>query len=320
MGITLKRLSGFVLLWVLVGCGSQSDAPLRIGSNNWPGYQSLYLAYDINAYSRTQVSMVQLGSATQVLGALRNGNLDGAALTLDETLLALADGVELQVVAVLDYSNGADVVLVKPEIKTLLDLKGRKVVVEHSAVGAIMLDSMLHEVGFSASDIEVVARPFDLHESTFQQEDIAAVVTFEPIRSRLLAAGAHEIFSSASIPGRIIDVLVVRTEIIDSKKTLVQQLVNGHFMALDFMKTKHDKSYEKIATRMNLSKVETQKSFEGLELPTLAENKALLVNCERNLQKTADYLTQIMLERKLLAKPVNTKDLCRSEWVQEIAP
>lgn len=319
MGTALKWLSGFFLLWVLVGCGSQSEAPLRIGSNNWLGYQSLYLAYDLEAYSRAQVNMVQLGSATQVLGALRNGNLDGAALTLDEALLAMADGVELQVIAVLDYSNGADVVLVKPEIKSLLDLKGRKVVVEHSAVGAIMLDSMLNEVGFSAGDIEVVAQPFDLHEKAFLDEDVAAVVTFEPVRSKLLAAGAREIFSSARIPGRIIDVLVVRKDVINSRKAFVQKLVSGHFAALNYMKTQPDNSYERIAKLINLSKTETQKSYEGLQLPTLSENKELLVNCERNLQKTADYLAQIMLERKLLTKPVNTQNLCRSEWVQEIA-
>lgn len=52
----------------------------------------------------------------------------------------------------------------------------------------------------------------DEHEGAFGSGKVDAVVTFEPVRSRLLARGAVQIFDRRQIPGEIIHVLVMRTD------------------------------------------------------------------------------------------------------------
>jgi len=44
----------------------------------------------------------------------------------------------------------------------------------------------------------------------FKKRQVDAIVTFEPVKSELLSSGANILFDSHQIPGRIVDVLVVR--------------------------------------------------------------------------------------------------------------
>ena len=67
-----------------------------------------------------------MGSASDIMHAMRNDVLEGAALTLDETLSLIDDGIDLKVILVMDISNGADVLLAKPEIQSIADLRGEK--------------------------------------------------------------------------------------------------------------------------------------------------------------------------------------------------
>ena len=95
--------------------GCSDPVPLRFGIHPWIGYEPLYLARDFNWLPDT-VALVPGTSAKDSMEGLISGALDGAALTLDETIRVRSSGLELLVVAVADVSAGADVLMVKPSI------------------------------------------------------------------------------------------------------------------------------------------------------------------------------------------------------------
>ena len=107
--------------------------PLAVGTNVWPGYEPLYLARNLGYYNDS-IRLVEYSSATEVLRAIRNKLIDVATLTLDEVLLLRQSGVDVRSVLVTDISNGGDVIVARPGIETLADLKGRKVGVESTAL------------------------------------------------------------------------------------------------------------------------------------------------------------------------------------------
>jgi NitT/TauT family transport system substrate-binding protein len=88
--------------------GCSDSGPLRFGIHPWIGYEPLYLANDFNWLPAT-VALQPGNSATDSMDGLLSGALDGAALTLDETIRIWSRGLELVVVAVADVSAGADV-------------------------------------------------------------------------------------------------------------------------------------------------------------------------------------------------------------------
>lgn len=194
----------------LLGCSPRYQPPLTVGTNTWIGYEPLYLARDLGYYEGANLRLVELASTTQALDALRVGSLDLAGLTLDEALLLAQEGVPIAVIWVLNTSAGADALLAKPGITTLDALRGKRIGVEQTAVGGYMLNAALAQANLQVSDIRVVPLPLDEHWPAWQANAIDAVVTFDPVRQKILNAGGQVVFSSADIPGQIVDVLVAR--------------------------------------------------------------------------------------------------------------
>ncbi len=158
------------ILFTLTGlsaCQPVEEAPLRIASNTWPGYEPLYLARSLGYYDDTQVNLVEMTSASEVIHALRNHTIEGAALTLDEVLTVMEDDYKLSVILIMDFSNGGDVLLSKPEITSLAQLKGKNIAVEYTAVGAILLNGALSSAQLTAKDVTITACSFDEHQSCY---------------------------------------------------------------------------------------------------------------------------------------------------------
>src|SRR5690554_1162347 len=142
--------------WVLAGCLSAPEEPLRLGTNVWPGYEPLYLAREQGDLSAGQVALVELLSASEVMRAYRNGAIDAAALTLDEVISLRAAGLRPVVVQVTNISAGADVILVRQNVERMQDLRGKRVGVEATALGMYMLTRALALNGMTLEDVHIV--------------------------------------------------------------------------------------------------------------------------------------------------------------------
>lgn len=132
-----------MLMLCATACTPSKPEPLRIGTNLWPGYEPLYLARDKQQFDDSRYLLFELTSATQVMHAFQKRKIDIAALTLDEALLLEAEGIPLKVLLAMDYSNGADAIVASPNIHSMHDLKGKKIGVENTALGAFMLNRAL---------------------------------------------------------------------------------------------------------------------------------------------------------------------------------
>ncbi|MEE4465470.1 nitrate ABC transporter substrate-binding protein, partial [Azotobacter chroococcum] len=92
----------------LLACKMEPD-PIRIGGNRWPGHAPLYLADELQWLEPAGLRLVEYPNASGVLRGFRNGLLDAALLTLDETLTLQSSGLDLEILLVTDLSAGADV-------------------------------------------------------------------------------------------------------------------------------------------------------------------------------------------------------------------
>jgi NitT/TauT family transport system substrate-binding protein len=309
---------GLCLLVLIAACSPTNETPLRIGTNSWIGYEPLYLARSLSFYDNTTIKLVELTSASDVIHAIRSGTLEGAALTLDETLSLIDDGFDLKVILVFDFSNGGDVLLAKPDIKTLKELRGKRVAVESSAVGALLLDSALSSVDLAVTDIEIVSCTADEHIACYQTND--AVVTFDPVKSQLLGQGASLLYDSRQIPDKIVDVLVVSEKITQSHPNSLRQLLNGYFKARQYLSEKPLKAAELMSSRLKLTPEEVIAGYSGLRMPLLSENHQLLTGDKASLNQTANELAQFMFNRKLLKTSVELRHLGEPAFLPKTQP
>jgi NitT/TauT family transport system substrate-binding protein len=291
---------------LLASCSDKPDPVLRLGTNIWPGYEPLYLARHRDILKNEKVHLVEFSSASQVLQAYRNNLIDAAALTLDEALLLLDSGEKLKIVLVMDISNGGDAIVGQSDITTLAGIKGKRIGVENNALGAYMITRALEIANLDRSAIDVIALEPSEQIKDFLQHKVDAVVTFEPVLSKLLESGGRLLFDSSQLPGEIVDVLVVRDEYLGNYPETVQYLLNGWYQALAFMKEQPREAAKTLGLRMKLGVDETLASFEGLKLPDRNENHQLLKQQpEPKLLVSANKMVKLMFEQGLIKENVD---------------
>jgi NitT/TauT family transport system substrate-binding protein len=302
----LKTLIIFSII-LTFGCIKTDNEYLIIGTNVWPGYEFLYLAREIGYYKNKPIHLVEYSSSSQVLRAYRNNILNGAALTLDEVLLLKSYGYNPKIVLVMDISNGADVIIAKSQIKSIKDLKGKKIGVENTALGSYVLVRALEKNGLSEKEITIVPLEVDEHYKAFINGEVDAVVTFEPVKSKLLQAGGHIIFDSSQIPGEIVDVLVIEESFLKKNPEIVKVLIKGWFLGIDFWKEKENTALKIISQREHISVEQLKAAYKGLLIPDRLENLELLNNENPKLLKVAKKLKKIMEKKNILLENTSFK-------------
>lgn len=316
----LAAAGASALVLGLGGCGAGREPVLRIATNQWPGYELLYLARDLGHLDDRAVHLVEMLSTSDSIQALAAGTVEGAGLTLDELLIARAMGIDLRAVLVFNVSAGADAVLAHPDIASLADLKGRRVGVEHTAVGALMLHSALERAGLRPSDIRIVGLTVDQHPQAYRRGEVDAVVSFEPRASEIEAAGARRLFDSRAIPGSIVDVLAIKPSALDRAPDAARLAVAAYFHALPHLRRQPADAALRMAPRLGTTPETLLRAFDGLELPDLATNRRLLHGNPSPLERSAGTLAEIMTRENLLPRPVAIAPLATDAYLPESMP
>ena len=287
----------------LNGCSREPPPVLRVGANIWLGYEPLYLARDLGYLRGSPIHAVEFTSSTQVLRAYQNETIDAVCLTLDEALLLASEGSDLRIVLVADFSNGADVIIGAPGTRTMKDLQGQRVGVEDTALGAFFLTRSLQESGMQTGDVRVVPMQVQDHEQALLNGDVDAVVTFEPVRGKLLGRDAHLLFDSSRLPSEIVDVVLVRATYLQRHSQVVADLVRGWQQAQDYMTRTPDDALARMARREGVTVEEMRAALHGVHLPSREQNRELLSGDESALQPVLQRLAEFMLKSKLLHSP-----------------
>ncbi len=282
----------------LPGCG-RGD-PLRVGIHPWIGYEPLYLAEEFGWLPDT-VQLVKGTAARDSMSGLLSGQLDAAALTLDEALRVCSAGVDLRLVAVTNVSVGADMLLVRPDITAIEQLKGRAVGVELNGVSGVMLLHLLERAGLTTGDISVVDIPVDQHLEAWNNGLIDASVCYQPVAARLEQAGAVSLFDSRELPDTIFDVLAVTHRAEGRQPGPIKDLVAGHFAGYRYLvRNLHDAVY-RIATRQGMAPELIRQALATVMLPDLAANQRYLAK-NGTIETTAIRLAGLLEREGLMDK------------------
>lgn len=315
---TFTRLLILSCVILFSACEKNSHDILKVGISPWPGYEPLALAAEKRFYDESKIRVVRFATPTESYRALRDGIIDVAAFTADEVFHYAEVRDKPRIFLVLDISNGADSIVARPEIKTLNDLKGKRLGVEGSALGDYVINRSLDFTnGLKLSDIILKHVEMNEQERAFKNNEIDAVVTYEPSKSLLINAGAHVLFDSSQIPSEIVDVLVTNEATIKTRSSDLKALADGWFRALTYINANYAQAMKEMAVNESTTTEEFQMGYEDLIIPSeeenldmLKENGTLLVPMQR--------LSVLMLEKGSLQKQIQVKPLLDSSVIQSL--
>ena len=250
--------------------------PVKVGVVNWIGYGPLYCA-QANGYYRKygwDVQLVTFSDNSLMSGALEGGELDASTLTYDQVILADARGWQLKVVMPIDYSTGGDAILATTSVRTVQDLKGRKVAFQALSPSDFLLGYALSRAGLSEKAIQPVNSTPEGVPAMMASGSVDAGVTYEPSVSMILRLGGgrtfHVLLSSREARGMITDVLAVRAATIAKDPALVEGLIRGTLDGLAFMKADPDRAAAIIANTLGITPGEVHAQLANIENPPLS--------------------------------------------------
>ena len=174
----------FVLAPPLVCAGGQ----VNLGVVNWIGYGPIYCAAANGDYRKygADVRLVTFSDNSLMSGALEGGEIEASTLTYDQVITANAKGWKLKVVMPLDYSVGGDAIVSGPAVRSVTDLKGRRVAFQPLSPSDFLLGYALAQAGLSQKDIRPINSTPEGVVAIMATGSVDAGVTFQPSVSAIL--------------------------------------------------------------------------------------------------------------------------------------
>lgn len=302
--LTRRRVLQLGLASALAAAGATAacsgGTPLKVALQSWGGFQFMRLAERRGWLGDARVALVDVESSEEATAGLRDGRFDAATLTLDEVVRLRGSGVDVQVALVCDVSAGADVLLAKPELRSLADLRGQRIGVEATALGALVFSEVLHAAGLRRDDVAVVPIEEDHFVAWQRRQDLDAVLTYGTSAELLRALGLRPLIDSRDLRTVIFDVLAVRRNLGSGERRAIEALVAGHFRGVElWQRNRIDAAYE-LALLLDTPAENVNNLFKGIDLPDVTYNRHALSPPATELAETARDVGTVLVKAGML--------------------
>ncbi|WP_284450270.1 putative urea ABC transporter substrate-binding protein [Spongiibacter tropicus] len=189
-----------------------------------------------------EIDVVQINDYIESINQYTTGAFDACAMTnMDALTIPAAGGVDSTALIVGDFSNGNDGIVLKAE-DSLAAIKGQQVNLVELSVSHYLLARALDSVGLSEADVTVVNTSDADMVAVYPTAGVTSVVTWNPLLSEILGMpGANKVFDSSQIPGEIIDMLVVNTEVLEQNPALGKALTGAWYEIMATMSAADEK-------------------------------------------------------------------------------
>jgi len=299
------RTAAAIFCASLIGCGQPAPRPLRIGLLVWPGFEPAYLARQRGYLDSAAVQLVDYTSASDMTRAMNNGQIDALALTFVSGIQLASTDSSIRAIMVLDVSNGADAVLGAADVTTIRALKGRPVAISPSGGSAYLVSRALEAAGMTLDDVIKVRMDEANTEEALRSGRVAAVMAYEPQRSRMLQHSAHQLFSSADVKGEIADVLLARASTVVERREALRGFMTAWYRAVDDLHAQREATSALLAAREHVSAADFRAMLDLLEIPGPGEARALLADSTSAFFRSGRRFARMMRDEGVLRRDVD---------------
>src|SRR5258705_475875 len=289
-----RRLASFLLVALsLVIAAPQAEAQdkvLRVGT--------LKLIHGISAYFYEKfvpagytVEVIPFESPTDGKNAVLTGTVDTCIHGIAAFILGAAAGEPVVIVA--NANNGGMVIMagINTDIKTVKDLKGKKVAIFPGSTQEAVILERLRMEGMSIKDIQPIRLQFSDHPAALARGDIDAYVGAEPAPGISLANGTGRLVEypySTSI-GSLNMILSASEKAVKDNPERIKLIVDMHPQAIDYAMANPAQNLH-----MAMQKLGQQKKSVELAVP----NVELAWKLDDVFMERANAYTRLMFENK----------------------
>ncbi len=265
------------------GSAVLSAAPLKLAYSDYPGWTALAIAEQKGWFKEAGVEVdllwFEYGPSMEAFTA---GQVDAVTVTNGDSLVTGAGGAKNIMILLTDYSDGNDMIIARPGIKSLKELKGKKIAVEIGFVDHLLLLNGLKKHGMTEADVELVPTPTNQTPQVLASGQVDAVAAWQPNSGQALKAapGSTVVYSSADEPGLIYDMVVVTPQSLAQRRADWVKFVKVWDKVVAYLadpKTRAD-GVRIMAARAGVSPKDYEQFMPGTHFLSLAEGYKYLAS------------------------------------------
>jgi len=290
------------------------QTPFHIAMNEWVGFAPLFLARDLGYFNGLPVDFEFVAVEGDKRAGFYAGRFDMMCETVDmfQTSRDSSD-YPGKIVFAIDESSGGDGIVASANIRNVKDLAGKTVVAEPGQPAHFVLQYLLSKEGLRLKQLDLQDMNSSDAAAAFIAGKAEAAGTYEPFLTQALQKrpGAHVLVSSKDLPGLIVDVAVVRSETLSSRRQDLTAIYSGWCKATDYIKQHPEDATERMAKAFKLDPAEFKDTISGLRYLDCDDNKRLLGSeaAKGKLYQTFDSIGVILKDNGLTAavSPASSK-------------
>ncbi len=307
-------LTAMALVFVCFATGLTAAETYRIAWSHYTGWEPWEYARQsgiLDKWAKKYGIDIQLDMINDYIESINlytGGTYHGCVMTnMDALTIPAVGGVDSTALIIGDFSNGNDGIVMKNG-SAVADLKGRQVKLVELSVSHYLLVRALEMNGLKERDLQLINTSDADIAALFAAEADGAVVTWNPpLQQCRNVKGANLVFDSSKIPGEIIDMMVVRSDVPEAlKKALVGAWYET--MAIMSAKSKDTKdALEYMARFAGGTVAEFKAQLRTTAMFYKAAEAAAFAKGEQ-LKKTMEYVRTFCFDHGLFGD-ADTKDL-----------
>jgi NitT/TauT family transport system substrate-binding protein len=202
-------------------------------------------------------------------------------------------------------------VVAKPGITHVAQLKGKKVGVEVGFVSHLLLVNALKGAGLSDKDVEIVNVPTDQTPQLLKSGNVDAVVAWQPNSGQALRElpGSTAIFSSADVKGIIYDLLCVNPKSLRERHADWSKVAKVWFRIADFLADPKnlDEAAKLMAARVGMPAERYKELMKGTYFLDLAGNTRHFAKGDtlESVYHSSKIVDAFQVQNQVYKKPVS---------------
>ena len=284
---------------------------IYVGWMPWPYAQESGILAKHASQNGIQIELVKM-DYVKSLEAYVDGKVDACPMTnMDCLAMPAAAGIDSTALIIGDYSNGNDAILTSG--LTIAQLPGNDVHLVELSVSHYLLSRCLEKNGLKESQVKVVNADEKKFGSLFKDNPNAkALVTWNPMVMQIeQTPGVSKVFSSADIPGEILDMMVVNTKVLKANPALGKALVGAWYEVMNIMsKRGHSQATGAFAAMSQKSEATVTEYKAQLKTTAMFYTPKTAVDYAKSkeIQTKMNFVRQFCFSHGLLGKGAKSVD------------
>ncbi|MBD2726506.1 ABC transporter substrate-binding protein [Nostoc sp. FACHB-892] len=269
------------LTFVINACSlgqNQSLKPLRVGITSWVGFDIALYAQtsDIFKQRGLEVEFVRFDNQQDSSRAVMQGRLDAAFVSLWDVMQVDPGNGKPVVLITTNISAGADGIVAKTGIKSLQDLRAKRVGAKLGTVNHLILLEALKSQQIKPSEVQILDYSNEVAAQKIGTGEIDAAVLWEPMLGETAKSiKGNVIHTTKQVDSLVIDILMSSDNMMKAKKAELKQFMLAWFDVMHAVETQPTEVFNAVGKKLGQSSKSFASDYAGLKKGDITSNKRM---------------------------------------------